>query len=98
MGGIQGIGGINGPSPERPADVRDKKRDDVKLPAPSSDGVEISSSAQAAAETSRLLRVTETNDDIRQDRVEAARAAIERGDFKLPENIAEVAKKISRYV
>lgn len=97
MGGIQGLGGVNGPTPDRPADVRDRKRDEVKSTSTSTDGLKISSNAQEAAETARLARVTQ-GDDVRLDRVEAAKQAIDRGDFKLPSLIAEVAKKISRYV
>ena len=98
MGGIQGLGGVNGPSPERPAEVRDRKRDDdVKAP-PSGDGVQISSSAQEAANTARLVQLANNDSGVRADKVEAARQAIERGDFKIPGMIAEVARRISRYL
>lgn len=96
MVGIQGIGGVPEPAPERPANVRERKLDGAKAPA--KDGVQISSEAKEAAGTARLVQIAKETPDIRADRVKAAREAIEREDFKLPEVMAEVAKRLARYL
>ena len=98
MVGIQGIGGVPEPKPERPADVRDRKAREDVAPAKSEDGVIISSEAQAAASLSRLVQDASAKPDIRADRVAEARAALERGDYKNPEIVAKVAERISKYL
>ncbi|GMV91366.1 MAG: hypothetical protein AMXMBFR82_11440 [Candidatus Hydrogenedentota bacterium] len=94
MAGIKGIGGIPEPAPDRSASVRDKKRDETVKSAQSQDDVLISSEAQAAAKLAQLLQVARQQGDIRAERVAAAKAAIERGDYKKPEVVQEVARRI----
>ena len=100
MVGIQGIGGIPEPKPERPANVRDSKQSPPAEggASTSSDGVVISSEAQAAAVVARSLQVSQDQDEISADRVEAAKESIERGDFKKPEIVEVVADRVSKFL
>ena len=98
MVGIQGIGGVSEPKPDRPANVRDSNEG---APADggsssSSDDVVISSEAQAAAVVARSIQVTQDQSEIRSDLVEAAKASIERGDFKDPDVVQVVADRVSK--
>ncbi len=96
MVGIQGLGGVPEPKPERPANVRESKQSPTADGASSSDGVVISSEAQAAAVVAKSIQVTQGQNDIRTERVEAAKEAIERGDFKNPEVVQVVADRVSK--
>ena len=98
MVGIQGLGGIPEPKPERPAKVRDGKSGIESNGARGKDGVVISSEAQAAAKVTQLLTAAKVDTDIRADKVAAARERIERGDYKKPEVVMQVARKISKYL
>jgi len=60
--------------------------------------VAISTEAQAAAQIAQSLKLTENQSDIRADRVAAAKAAIERGDYKQPEVVEAVAQRISKFL
>lgn len=94
MAGIKGIGGIPEPAPDRSAGVRDKKRDETVKSAPSQDDVLISSEAQAAAKVAQILQLSRQQSDVRAERVAAAKEAIERGDYKKPEVVQEVARRV----
>lgn len=97
MVGINGIGGIPEPKPDRPANVRDNKQSSATGDSTSSsDDVVISSEAQAAAVVASTIQVTEGQGDIRADRVEEAKAAIERGDYKNPDNVEVVAERLNK--
>jgi hypothetical protein len=98
MVGIQGLGGIPEPKPERPAKVRDGKAGIEETSARGKDGVVISSEAQAAAKVTQLLTSIQTDADIRADKVAGARERLERGDYKKPEVVMQVARKISKYL
>ena len=101
MVGIQGLGGVPEPKPDRPSKVRNQgsaERGSAKGAASSKDAVRISNEAQAAAEVTRLVAASASDGDIRADRVAAAKAAIERGDYKKPEIVAQVAQKVSKYL
>lgn len=96
MVGVQGVGGIPEPQPERPVSNRDKRRDEaVSTSAVLSDDVLISSEAQAAAKLQSLVALAQ-QDDIRQDRVEQARQAIARGDYKTDDAVHKVAERLSK--
>ena len=97
MVGIQGIGGVPEPKPERPANVRNSKQSPSAEGA-SSDGVVISSEAQAAAVVAKSIQVSQGQDEIRADRVEAAKESIERGDFKKPGIVEIVASRLSKFL
>lgn len=101
MVGIQGIAGVPDPNkPERSTGARDnaKAASTGEGSAPNSDGVAISSEAQAAARLTEALTKAEIQTDIRADRVAEAKAAIERGDYKKPEIVEAVAQRISKYL
>jgi len=97
MVGINGIGGIPEPLPDRPANVRDRKRE-VENASVREDGVQISSEAREAASSARLASPVRGGDEVRAEQVAAAKERIERGDFKLPEVVAEVARRLSKYL
>ena len=97
MVGIQGLGGVPEPKPDRPSGVRDSKQGaSADETSSSSDGVVISSEAQAAAVVASSIHAAQDQPEIRADRVEAAKASIERGDFKDPEVVQIVADRISK--
>lgn len=99
MSGVHGIGGVFGPTPERPSDVRDQQRPEEAGTSPRpEDGVEISPAAQEAAGVARLVQLAQEGEEIRTERVAAAKESIERGDFKRPEVVAEVARRISQFL
>jgi len=98
MAGIKGIGGIPEPAPDRSAGVRDKRRDESVKNAQSQDDVLISSEAQAAAKVAQLLQVAREQSEVRAERVASAKEAIERGDYKKPEVVQEVARRIQDYL
>lgn len=98
MVGIQGIGGIPEPKPERPAKVRENSEQTSAARSPSSDGVLISSEAQAAAKIARMIQTAGQGGDVRTERIEAAREHLERGDYKKPDVVAKVAERISKYL
>ncbi len=99
MVGIQGVGGVPEPKPERLANVRDSKQSPpAEGAAPSSDGVVISSEAQAAAVVATSIQASQGQDQVRVDRVEAAKESIERGDFKDPEIVEVVADRVSKFL
>ena len=96
MVGIQGIGGVPEPKPDRPASTRDSKEAPGASASDSKDDVVISSEAQAAATIAQTIQVAAAQPDIRADRVLEAKEAIERGDFKDPEIVGQVADKVSK--
>jgi hypothetical protein len=97
MVGIKGVGGVPEPKPERPATVRGRKNDGVAKDEKVQDDVLISSEAQAAASVARIIKEG-VSGDIRADRVQVARERLERGDYKNPEVVREVAKRVSKYL
>ncbi len=98
MVGIKGLGEIPEPKPERLARLREGKAKDVAKTEKATDDVLISSEAQAAATLARTIQNVQNTQDVRVDRVAAARESIERGDYKLPEIVAKVAERISKYL
>jgi len=51
-----------------------------------------------AAEVARLVQTSNTQSDIRAERVEAARARLEQGSYRDPEVVSQVADKILKYL
>jgi len=86
------------PKPDRPAKVREPKSPERAESGPAKDDLVISNEAQAAAKVSQLIRVANQQDDVRADRVAAARERIERGEYKNPEVVAQVAQRISKLI
>ena len=100
---IQGLGGTPEPKSDRTDRVRDERAGAAQAAAGASagtaakDDLSISSEAKAAAEVGRIAQLTKAQDEIRAERVEAAREKIERGDYKDPEVVAEVAKRLMKF-
>ena len=96
MSGIQGVGGVSGPDPDRPAAKPDAKPAKGQDSPSSGDGVAISSEAQAAARIAALINAADDQPDIRADKVQAAKEAIERGDYNNPDIVSEIASRINK--
>ena len=96
MVGVQGVGGVPEPRPNSSTGVRDSKGSTSAEPKSEGDDVLISSEAQAAATISAAITASTVQPDIRPDRVEAAREAIERGDHRDPDAVRQVAERIER--
>lgn len=101
MVGIQSVGGIPEPVPEKPTKVKSDRdngmkdiRGDGKVDVPKEDQVVISSEAQAAAELSRLIQISKEQEAVRPEKVVEAKQHLERGDYKKPEIVQKVAEKI----
>jgi len=97
MVGINGIGGVPEPKPERLTKVREKEYE-VGQAAPQRDDLVISSEAQAAAKLANSLQAVISESDIRTERVEAAREHLASGEYKNPDVVAKVAERISKYL
>ncbi len=96
MAGVQGIGGIPEPVPERSVTARDRQREEVRG-SQAQDEVLITSEAQAAAQLQKLVQAaSQNNEDLRNNRVDEARAAIDQGKFKQLDVVQEVARRISK--
>jgi len=104
MSGIQGIGGVPEPRPGGPSRTREERENEVRQPGSagqsggSQDDVTISSEAQAAAEVSRLVRLSGSEQPVRSERVEAARERLEQGSFRDPEVVSQVADRLLRFL
>jgi anti-sigma28 factor (negative regulator of flagellin synthesis) len=104
MVGIQGLNGVPEPKSERPAKVRGERDASARemsganAETRTQDDLTISSEAQAAAEVARIIQLTKTLDEVRTDRVAAARESIERGDYKRPEVVAKVAERLMKFL
>lgn len=98
MVGIQGIGGVPEPRPDRSSSVRDSNSAGSTPPPEggSQDDVLISPAAQAAALVAKTISASQGQPEIRADKVEAAKLAIERGDFKDPDVVRRVAQRIDK--
>lgn len=101
MVGIQSVGGIPEPVPEKPSKVKSSQDSEVKrtqstgnIDAPKEDQVVISSEAQAAAELARLIQVSKQQNDVRLDKVQQAKQHLEQGEYKKPEVVQKIAEKI----
>jgi flagellar biosynthesis anti-sigma factor FlgM len=97
MVGIHGINGVPEPKPDRPAGVRDRKRSEDS-PASSKDGVSISSKAQRAASTAKLVEIAKSEPDVRTERVAEAKQKIESGEYKKREVVEQLAAKLLKYL
>jgi len=96
LSGIQGLGGVSEPKPNHSDDKPAHKSVNGDEKAQTGDGVVISSEAQAAARVASLTKAAEGEPDIRADKVQAAKEAIERGDYKNPDIVSEIAAKINK--
>ena len=97
MAGIQGITGIPEPVQERPASIRDRKRDEL-LTTASADQVGFSSEAQEAATAAQFVEVAKSSTDVRSDRVAAAKQNIENGSYKQTEILQQLARNLLKFM
>jgi anti-sigma28 factor (negative regulator of flagellin synthesis) len=93
MGGISGVGGVGGPAPERPADLRSRDREQTENARPR-DGVAISADAERASEAARVTQATRNQDEVRPERIAQAREALERGDYQEETVLRQVAQRM----
>jgi flagellar biosynthesis anti-sigma factor FlgM len=103
MVGISGLGGIPEPKSERPASNRTERTDasaraSAHGKSASSDDVAISSEAQAAAEVSRIVALSRSQEEIRAEKVQAARDRLLAGSYRDPEVVAQIAEKLLKYM
>ncbi len=98
MVGIKGVGGVPDPAPERPSHLRGRKGERPSESAKVQDDVQISDTAQAAASASRLIKTADSESDVRADKVAEAKERLERGDYRNPDVVAQVAERISKFL
>ena len=99
MVGIQGIGGVPEPKPDRPTSAKDSaKTDGSGETSESGDDIVISSEAQAAATVAQTIQASSIISDVRADKIASAKEAIERGDYQKPEIVQVVADRISKFI
>ncbi len=97
MGGIQGVGGPQGPRPERPeGSAHPPAQQPETRNSGARDDVTISSEAQDAAQVARLAQMAREQDDIREDRVAAARANIAEGLHRREDVVLQTAERLAR--
>ena len=104
MVGIQGLGGIPEPKPDRTAKAK-TERDNAPgtnnasgTSSQGGDAVKISSAAQAAAEVANIVQAAAGQEEVRLEKVEAARAHIAQGDYKNPEVVSQLADKLLKFL
>ncbi len=92
MVGIQGIAG----APEPVGGTRAQGRSKAPAPStgPNTDGLDISPQAAQAASAA----ATDGQNEIRAERVAAARQRLEEGTHQLQEVVLDVAARLSRFV
>ena len=104
MVGIQGLGGIPEPKPERSGRVRGDREDASSAAssadgsAPAKDDVNISTEARAAAEAGRIVQLSKTEGEIRAERVAAAKERIDQGHYRDPDVVAKVAERLLKFL
>lgn len=102
---IQGVGGVPEPKSDRTEKVRAEREEEIRRATAaesadkSADDVAvISSEARAAAEVAKLIRLSQSESDIRADRIAEAKESLERGDYKKPEEVGKVAERLLKYL
>jgi len=88
---ISGVGSVPRPIDNRPTTSRREERTEA---AKRQDGVDISPEARRAAEVSRFVEVAKSRPDVREQRVEEARANIESGQYRDEEVVRETAERL----
>ncbi len=100
MVAIEGLSGVPEPKSERPDKVRSERENAAKNAAAGSaggvrkDDVAISEKAQAASEVGRVFQLTRSSEEIRTEKVEAAKQRIEQQQYKQREVVAQVAERL----
>lgn len=98
MGGIIGIGAVDGTN--EPVPTNKKGRDRAHVPKAEADAVAISSEAAQAADATRLVREAEkvAEHELQLKRIEEAKRSIEEGTYKVQSVVLEIASRITGYV
>jgi anti-sigma28 factor (negative regulator of flagellin synthesis) len=94
MDAIVGIGRISEPGSVRQTKARDRRYEDEIKPA--QDGIQISSAARESAGMAKAAQ--SAIPDVRQERVDEAKASIEKGVYKLQEVVRYVASRVAHFV
>ena len=95
MVGIQGIDGF--PKPQGGAGVQGRSNVPPPSTVPNEDGFDISpQAAQAAA--AKSATATDSQSEIREDRVAEARQRLEAGTHQLQEVVLDLATRLSKFV
>ncbi len=97
MTGLTGIGNLNELQVARPLKGA-RNLSAGNAPGTKSDGVQISAAGQEAAEVARFVRESEQADEIRQERVEAAKQRLEQGRERVEEVVNIVADALVGYL
>lgn len=97
MIGIQGIGGVQEPTPPKTGPGKAKAPEAVAEEA-LTDGVSISPEAAEASETSSVVSQAAAANEVRQERVEQARESIEKGTYKVQDVVRQVASRLTKFV
>lgn len=95
MVGIQGIAGV--PEPVGGNRVQGRSKAPAPSTGPEPDGLQISPQAAKAA-TATQMAATDSQSEIRQERVAEARQRLEEGTHRLQEVILDIATRLSKFV
>ena len=97
MVGVQGLGGVPDPQPDRASDVRSKKSEAARTSesAPK-DGVAISAEAQEAANVAKYVELAKEEPDVRDEKIQEAREAIARGEYNGQTVVQRIAETLSK--
>ena len=96
MVGIQGIAGV--PEPVGGNRVQGRSKAPAPSTGPEPDGLQISPQAAKAAAAATQVASTDSQSEIRQERVTEARQRLEEGTHRLQEVILDVASRLSKFV
>lgn len=93
---IQGVSGVGGPKALVPAANREQPAPDSSQTQPK-DSVSISSQSSTAALAQQVVQ-SSVGSEIRQAQVDAAKAKLAEGTYKLQSVVLQVASRISNFV
>lgn len=94
---VSRIGGLpdpQGPDPARADATRRRVRPTEAEAAATEDGVAISAEARRAAEALRFASFARSEPDVRQERVDAARERLDRGELDRPETVERAVGRL----
>lgn len=100
MAFVSGVGGGVSAEPARLAEAngRPRRLEPGTTDASDRDGVRISDDARQASEVQRFVEAAKADPEVRQERVEQARAQLEQGVNSVNDVLEAVAGRLSRYV
>ncbi len=100
MAFVSGVGGGVSAEPVRLAEAngRPRRLEPGTADANGQDGVRISDDARQASEVQRFVEAAKADPEVRQERVEQARAQLEQGVHSVNDVLEAVAGRLSRYV